>query len=57
MASYTLNCSGDGGSSSQTITLTVNPAPKRGGGAVDWLVLLIGAAAAGLQRRKRAAKR
>lgn len=54
-ASYTLNCSGDGGSSSRTVTLTANPAPRRGGGAVGWLMLLVGAAAGGL-RRRRAAK-
>lgn len=50
---YTLACSGAGGTASRSVTLTVSAAPgKGGGGAFGGLLLLAGGAAAGWRRRR-----
>ena len=50
---YTLGCTGAGGTSSRSVTLTVNAAPtKGGGGAFGWLFLMVGSAAAGWRHRR-----
>ncbi|MBA4284449.1 MAG: hypothetical protein C0434_02820 [Xanthomonadaceae bacterium] len=51
---YTLACTGTGGTTSRSVTLNVGAAPgKGGGGAFGWLLLIAGSAAAGWRRRGR----
>lgn len=54
---YTLSCTGGGGTASATATVTVNPPSpvtpgKKGGGAFDWLLLILGGTAAGWRHRR-----